>query len=350
GWHQAQHIYIYDLSDPAKPVFIRQYGLPGGQPGAHVATQQTCTNSPGGDCYEGTANPPPTVHQCYSTSTGVVTATGKKSIVICSYGVHADGVIQILDRTKLLDGCNRADNPNASADCADLPTKNIGPTQADLLYPQIGYIAEPPYIGAHNSTPIFNMPIPQDQANFSSSPLSKEPGPQRWDIAISTSEAYGPPACGATDLYDHNATLLDITDEQTPWPISTLNVPQFPGNFCQKGARFGDHYYNWHIYAPYYGKLTCITWFNAGMRCFDIRDPLNPREVAYFIQAPNAHTIATCGVPGNPHLCRKTAFMDVVEVDDRGNIYGQDRNGSGITILLPTGAAKRVVTGGRERG
>jgi hypothetical protein len=343
GWHEGQHIYIYDLSNPYSPKFIRQYGLPGGQPSANISTQGTCTNSPGPDCYEGTANPPPAVHQCYSTSTGVVTATGTKSIVICSYGVGANGVVQILDRTKLLTGCTS--NPNAGADCADTPTQSTGPTQADLLYPQIGYLAEPPYIGAHNDTPQFNVPIPEDQANYTTSPLSTTLGPQSWDIAISTSEANGPPTCGTSDQYDHNATLLDITNEQTPWPIATLNVPQFPGNFCQRGGRFGDHFYGWQIYAPYYGKLACVTWFNAGMRCFDIRDPLNPRMVAYFIQAPNALTLASCGVPGNPSLCTNTPFMDVVQVDDRGLIYGLDRVGSGFTILQPTGDALKVVTG-----
>ena len=343
GWHESQHIYIYDLSNPASPVFIRQYGLPGGQPSADVATQQTCTNSPGPNCYEGVANPPASVHQCYSTSTGVIGAGGvNKSIVICSYGVGANGVIQILDRTKLLTGCSS--NPDASGHCADTPSENLGPSQTDLLYPQIGYVAQPPYIGSHNSTPIFNMPIPQAQANFPISPLSTTLGPQSWDVAINTSEAGGPPSCGTSDQYMHNTTLVDVTNEQTPWPIATLNVPQFPGNFCQKGGRFGSHYYAWHIYAPYYGKLACVTWFNAGMRCFDIRDPLNPRMVSYFIQAPNENTRASCGVPGDPTLCRNVAYMNVIEVDDRGFIYGQDRAGSGITVLVPTGDALQVVT------
>ena len=38
---------------------------------------------------------------------------------------------------------------------------------------------------------------------------------------------------------------------QAIWPISSLSIGQFPGNFCEKGARFGIHELNREIYAPY---------------------------------------------------------------------------------------------------
>ena len=38
-----------------------------------------------------------------------------------------------------------------------------------------------------------------------------------------------------------------------------------------------------HGPAGYYGKLTFITFFNAGVRVLDIRDPDQPKEVGYFI-------------------------------------------------------------------
>ncbi|MFZ1906264.1 MAG: hypothetical protein WAU56_12845 [Steroidobacteraceae bacterium] len=362
GWRQGQHVYIYNLADPAKPVFIRQWGLPGGQPSS-ASSWTSCTNSPGADCFEGVSNPPAAVHQCYSTSTGVVGAGGiKRSVVICSIGVGASGVMQIVDRTKLLNGCNPADNPAASANCANTPTESAGPSQADLLYPQIGYIASPPYIGMHGDMPIFNIPIPttQGKGNYPDlpSPLITSPstgagvttttttlGTQHWDLEIESSEAGGPPSCGTSDNYMHNATILDITNELTPWPISTLNVATQPGDFCQKGGRFGAHFVGWEIYAPYYGKLQFVTWFNAGLRAWDIRDPYNPRAVGYFIQAPNSLTQASCGVPGDPTLCRNVPFMDTVQVDDRGYVYGEDRYGSGVTIMLPTGDALDAVKG-----
>ena len=85
------------------------------------------------------------------------------------------------------------------------------------------------------------------------------------------------------------------------------------------------------------------------MQVFDIRDPYNPRRVAYFIQAPNKNTQATCGTyQGNTHYCRNATFSDLGELDDRGYIYNMDRAGSGLTILQLTGDASRVVTGHDE--
>ena len=33
-WTGSNHLIIYDLSDPARPKYIRDYGMPGQQPGA----------------------------------------------------------------------------------------------------------------------------------------------------------------------------------------------------------------------------------------------------------------------------------------------------------------------------
>ena len=321
GWKQRQHIYIFDLSNPAIPKFIRQWGVVGGQPTANVATAQSCTNAPGPNCFEGVTNPPSSIHEGYSA--GVLF-----NRVYFSLGVGSDGLIQIVDRQKLLTGCTVA---TASPNCAN------SPTQADLLYPQVSYITLNPLQGAHSSNPIFGVPIPEEQSSW------LDGTPQKWNILVTVSEAGGPPSC--VGEAPHVATIVDIINDQAPWPISTLNVSQSPGNFCQRGARFGAHHIPWEIYPPYYGKIQFVTWFNGGLRAFDIRDPLNPRPVAYFIQAPNANTQASQGVPGNPTLMLNAPYMDVADVDDRGYIYGQDRAGSGITILKLTGAALKVVTG-----
>jgi hypothetical protein len=327
GWHETgskQHVYIYDLSDPAMPVFIRQWGLVGQQPSANIATAQSCYNAPGPNCYEGVTNPPGGVHQQYSAGT-------KKNRVYIAYGVDSNGVDQIVDREKLLTGCTA---PTASANCAN------SPTQADLLFPQISYITMQPNQGGHTLFPFSGVPIAQEQENF------LDGGPQKWDLMVNLSEdttndCFGQPW--------KNPSIIDITDERAPWPLSTPNVGQFPGDFCAKGARFGTHEINRRIFAPYYGKLLIVAYFNAGLQLFDIRDPLNPRRVGYFIQAPNANTQVSCGTfQGNTNYCRAATFSDLGEVDDRGYIYNLDRSGSGMTILRPTGDALDVVTGNND--
>jgi hypothetical protein len=39
GWHGGNHLKIYDLSDPAKPVYIRDFGMVGTQPGASASEE-----------------------------------------------------------------------------------------------------------------------------------------------------------------------------------------------------------------------------------------------------------------------------------------------------------------------
>jgi hypothetical protein len=329
SWHgKALHDLIYDLSNPAQPKFIREFGLVGAQPSAKTATARPCMNSPDShNCYEGVVNPPIRLHESYSTGT-------KLNLVFNAYGVGAGGVLQITDRTKLLGGCNPAVNPNASAKCA------TDPTQSDLLYPQVSYLTMNPAQGAHTAMPIFGVPIPEEQQNY------LDGKPQSWNIDIVTSEAFR--ACDSEA--PHDAYIVDITDIDAPWPIATLNVPQFPGDFCHRAAKFGAHHTTWQIYAPYYGRLVFVTWFAGGLRVWDIRDPVNPREVAYFIQKPTGHEIQECetSVQGR-RVCIAEPDMNIVEVDDRGYIYGLDRAGAGVTILELTGAASDVVAETQQR-
>ena len=327
GWFSGQHVYIYDISNPTNPVFIRQWGLVGQQPTAS-ATAQSCYNDPtgiNGPCYEGVTNPngpntPEMIHQVYSGGR-------YNNRVYLPYGVSSTGVFQIADREKLLTGCKI---PGASQNCAN------SPTQADLLYPQISYTTMNPNQGGHTSIPIFQVPIPQAQENF------LDGTPQRYDLLAITSEDTTNDCLGQPWK---NPQLLDITNDLAIWPISSLTVSQFPGDFCAKGARFGAHELNREIFAPYYGKIVVAAMFNAGLQVWDIRDPYNPRRVGYFIQSPNNNTISTCGTyQGNTNYCRNAIFSDLGEVDDRGYIYNLDRAGSGMTVLKLTGAALQVVT------
>jgi hypothetical protein len=66
------------------------------------------------------------------------------------------------------------------------------------------------------------------------------------------------------------------------------------------------------------------TFFNAGVRAYDISNPYQPQEVAYF-------------VPGAPTLSRTGAIqLNDVYVDDRRIVYTVDRFVGGLYILEMT--------------
>jgi len=307
GWKGGNHLKIYDLSDPAKPLYIRDFGLLGQQPGA--------------TSHEGLA-PAIGIH-------GPMSAGVEKNRVYAAYGTGANGVIQILDRQKLLTAFK---NP-------------MTPTTEEMLAPQVGYITMSPDQGAHTAMPVFGVPIPEFQGHTA---LRKR------DLMIVPSESSRGEHCAPGPNGDrpapHLAFLLDISTEAAPWPLSTFRVPENPGDFCGKGGRFGAHASTESFYPPYYGKLAIFSWFNAGTRVFDIRDPFAVQEVAYFIPAPTKNTMAFCadGVShpsGDPKItsaCRNVIQTNNVEVDDRGLIYSADRAGTGIHILRLTGHAKEV--------
>ena len=101
GWHQSgsnQHIKIYNLHDPANPEYVRDFGFVGQQP--------TAT----GPAPEGLVTPPTGIH-------GPISAGNR---IYAAYGVGSNGVVQILDRNKVLNGCTAS---GASANCAKSPPK-----------------------------------------------------------------------------------------------------------------------------------------------------------------------------------------------------------------------------------
>jgi hypothetical protein len=78
--------------------------------------------------------------------------------------------------------------------------------------------------------------------------------------------------------------VADITDEKMPVGVATFNVPEnhpdSKGGFCSRGGRFGAHSSNENQPPMYARQYIFVTWFNAGVRAIDIRDPYHPREAA----------------------------------------------------------------------
>lgn len=136
---------------------------------------------------------------------------------------------------------------------------------------------------------------------------------------------------GCTGVAPH-VRLVDVSDPQAPQVVSTFPTPD--GDFCGRGGRFGPH----NVHEPRPGSLVdgstvYVTWFNAGLRVFDIADSARPVEIGWFIPDPPK---------GEP-----AAQINDVYVAQDGLVYATDRRAGGLYILeLGAGAANARPRGG----
>ena len=117
--------------------------------------------------------------------------------------------------------------------------------------------------------------------------------------------------------------VVDMSDERNLVSISTLPMPPVDV-FKHRGGRYGAH--NVHENTPVPGSwksedIIVCSFFNGGIRAYDIRDPFSPKEVAYFV--PDA----PAGTPVG-----SIQFNDVF-VDDRGIVFAVDRHAGGLYAL-----------------
>jgi len=137
----------------------------------------------------------------------------------------------------------------------------------------------------------------------------------------------------------------DSSAEQHPWPISSVTVSDFSGkpNYCSRGTRFGVHSTHENFNNDLYRKLVTSAWFDAGIRVTDIRDPYNPKEVAYFVYPINAGTVPSNSTVDGIAYSQLDVSCDNTEVDDDNYIYCPDRVGGGVYITRLTGEAAAIV-------
>ncbi len=112
--------------------------------------------------------------------------------------------------------------------------------------------------------------------------------------------------------------VMDISNEKQPREISQFPEPR--GDFCRRGLSFGPH--NIHENRPgsfLSDRIIYATYFNAGLRVFDIDNPQAPKEIAYY-------------VPRTPPGQKATQSNDVF-VAENGLIYITDRINGGVDIL-----------------
>ena len=284
GWRTPRMLQVYDLSDPAKPVFIRNFGLPGHEPTAKGPT-------------------PDSMH-------GAVSTGPKGNRIYLAYGNARNGVIEIVDREKLLSGPKE-------------------PTEENLRYPVIGRVDLPDDMGAHNAYPMLQMQL---------SEFAKQKFSKTKDFLLLIGETT-PNECQESRQM---ARIFDITTETKPVGVSTWTVPEDSGNFCTAGGRFGTHSTNENFTPVFYNRVAFVAHFNAGVRAVDIRDPYHPKEIGFYIPAVTSATDKRCVGTGAEQQCKVAIQTNNVEVDDRGYIYGVDRANTGMHILELTGGARQL--------
>jgi hypothetical protein len=149
------------------------------------------------------------------------------------------------------------------------------------------------------------------------------------------------PTCsGPPDI----TAMVDIKDETKPRLMSLFPLPVPPKDvpytdFCDKGGRFGPHNTNLEQHLPDVEKqanLIYLTYFNAGLRIFDVEDPRLPKEVGWFI--PPQPTKRIGPIPAK--LVQQT---EDVLVDTRGNVYITDKQW-GLFVLRYTGKGEPAPT------
>ena len=136
--------------------------------------------------------------------------------------------------------------------------------------------------------------------------------------------------------------FADITIENRPMVVSNFQVPEASGHFCDRGGRFGSHSSNEDTAPVFYKKVAFITYFNAGVRAVDIRNPYAPKEIGYFIPPITEATDKRCVKVDGKDRCKTAIQSNNLETDDRGYIYVVDRANTGMHILELTGEARKV--------
>jgi hypothetical protein len=285
GWRTGRMTKIYDLGDPARPLFIRDFGLAGQEPGSTGPVPVA----------QGVHGPIVLGHRVYF-----------------AYGTSNDGLLQIVDRQTLLAG------PPA-------------PTAANLNAPEISRLWMSPNWGGHTAFPVLGMTIADWQVNSKG---------QTRDFVLLVSEAI------ANECKEsrHASFMVDITTETRPFSVATFQVPESKGRFCGRGGRFGPHSSSESFAPIFYRKLVFLAYFNAGVRAVDIRDPYSPREVAFYIPATTERTAERC-VTNGARACKVAIQTNNVEADERGFVYLADRAGTGLHIVRLTGDAARIIGG-----
>ena len=117
--------------------------------------------------------------------------------------------------------------------------------------------------------------------------------------------------------------ILDARNENNLVSIATCPAPPVDA-YADRGGRFGAHNIHENVPLPTAWNSEDIvlgTYFNGGLRAYDIANPYQPKEIAAFV--PPAPAGSSVGA----------IQLNDVFVDEREIVYTMDRNSGGLYIL-----------------
>jgi hypothetical protein len=113
---------------------------------------------------------------------------------------------------------------------------------------------------------------------------------------------------------------IDVSDVKAPRILGVCPPPD--DAYCERGLRFGPHNLHENLPGSYRSEtLVFVTYFNAGLRVYDIGEAGTPREVAYW-------------VPETPEGQDAPQINDLY-VDSSRLIFTTDRIRGGLYVLEP---------------
>lgn len=136
------------------------------------------------------------------------------------------------------------------------------------------------------------------------------------DLLVVTDEAVK----DGCDDDPHMVRIVDIADETNPEVVAICPVPE--GDFCRRGHRFGAHNLHENLPGSYQSQeLVFVTYFNAGLRVYDVSDPTEPRDIAHWIpESP----------PGQSAIQINDLYVDADHT-----IFASDRLTGGLYVVRP---------------
>src|SRR5262249_55299484 len=125
-----------------------------------------------------------------------------------------------------------------------------------------------------------------------------------------------PLGCPAGIAVDGMARIIDISDEKNPRTVSKLMLEAADPANCAITATDGpgtksSHYCS--VDNKYKATTLACSYRANGIRVFDIRDPIRPREIAYYnppavtTRSPGANSGNT---DGGPDQCSAQVYLD----------------------------------------